>query len=149
MRRRLLQGWRDREVKGDMCEFWQLKGARVGGTLSLGRQRGIFRFNPVKKRATLGRVGRDQTDSRWWWQEGDRGRINHLKEIEAERMERRRGEKETGDRRPPFPGRFPVKEEVAVRLRVSRWAHRCIVVASATDLIPCSSAAFVTAITRS
>src|SRR5205807_9189610 len=94
-------------------------------------------------------IGRDQTHARGWRQKADRRRINNLKNVEAKSVcDQRRNEKSRG-RRFPAPRRLPIKKKRCGRRRRQGSVHRGGVVASATDVIPCSSAAFATSTTVS
>ena len=132
-----------------MSVFRQLESARIGGALGLRSERGIFCLEPIQKRPRLLRSRRDQADLRGRRQNRDGRRVNHLEEIKAKRMQRARGEQKTGDREFALARAFPAKEQTARRSRVTLRAHGCGVVASATEEIPRSRAAFVTAMTRS
>jgi len=132
-----------------MGQFGQLKDSRVGRPLGLSGEGWIFRVEPVEKGGRLRRGRSDQAHLRRGRKKGNGWRIDDLENVKAERVEQGGEEQEAGDRHLPPARTFPVEKEITVRLRVSRRAHGCRLVASATEVIPRSSAAFVTAITRS
>ena len=132
-----------------MGEIRELKSTGVRRALRLRSERRILCVEPIQKGARFGRGWRDQRDLCRGREESDRGRIHHLEDIETESVQAGRSEKKPGDRDPPPAGTFPVKEQTPLRLSVARRAHGCGVVASATEVMPRSSAAFVTSITRS
>ncbi len=148
-RRQFLQLRRDGDGGRNVRAFRQLKGARVGRSLGLRSERGIFRVEPVQKRPRFVRSRRDHTYLRRRRQEWNRRRVDHLEEIEAERMQRGGGEQNSGDCDFLRRGTFPSEEQIAWGLRVALaviavgwWRER-------RKVIPRSSAALVTAITRS
>src|SRR5438552_3450333 len=71
-----------------------------------------------------------------------------LPKIESKRVQNRRCCDKADNRKAARPGRPPVKDERRGALR-SRSSHRGEVAAKATDEMPCSKAAFVTATTVS
>ena len=132
-----------------MREFRYLKGPRVGRPLGLRGERRIFRVEPVQKSPRFVGSRRDHAHLRGRGKERNCRRVDHLEEIETERVQPGGSEDKSRDRRPAPARTFPPEEQTSGRLREARRAHCCGVVARATEVIPRSKAAFVTAITRS
>src|ERR1044071_289788 len=107
----------------------------------------IFCINPTKQRSAFFGVGRYKCDARRRRQKRYRSWVNNLEDIEAEGVSHQRQHNESRERRPPPPRKIPAKKQrLGCKLR-GNVSHRGGVAASATDLIPCSSAALVTSAT--
>ena len=109
----------------------------------------IFCINPTKQCTAFFRVGRYECDASRWWEKRDGSRVYNLEEIKTDSVGQQRQQKESRQHRSSTPGGIPVKEQrFGGKLR--RYvSHRGGVAASATDLMPCSRAAFVTSATVS
>ena len=132
-----------------MRELRQPKSRGISGPLRLRSERRIFRREPAQKRARFIGSRRNHTHSRGRWEQGNGRRIDHLEKVETKRVQHDRGDEKSGDGHLAPARPLPMEEEISAGLRVRLGAHCCGVVASATEVIPRSSAAFVTDITRS
>ena len=124
-----------------MSEPRQKEGFCIRRTLSGCCQRRIFRGDPAQKRSPFLGIVRNEIHTRRRRKQRDRRRVDNLKQIKTEGMSGSRQSKETGDGEMPRTARFPSEKQIV--------RHFVELVASATDVIPRSSAAFVTATTSS
>src|SRR5262249_39452563 len=122
------------------CSRWQVS------CESNGR---IFCINPTKQRAAFFGVGRYKCDPSRRRQKRYRSRVNNLEQIKAQSVGHQRQHQESRQCRPSPPRRIPTEKKwFGCDLR-SDVIHRGGVAASATDVMPCSSAVFVTSATVS
>src|SRR4029077_4093255 len=146
---KFLQNRSYRGIGGPVFSVWQgaKPCARCGMSCeSNGR---IFCINPSEQRAAFFRVGRYECNAGRWRQKCYGSRVNNLEDIKAQGVSHQRQHKESRERRPPPLRRIPAKKQgFGCNLR-GNVSHRGRVAASATDLMPCSSAAFVTSATVS
>ena len=124
-----------------MSEPRQKEGFCIRRTLSGCCQRWIFRGDPAQKRSPFLGIVRNEIHTRRGRKQRDRRRVDNLKQIKTKGMCGGGKSKKTGDGEMPRPTRFPGEKQIA--------RHFVELVASATDVIPRSSAAFVTATTNS
>jgi len=132
-----------------MGQFRKLKGARIRRSLGLRSERRIFRTQPVEESPRLRSSWRDHRHLRGRGKECDRRRIDHLENVKTESVKRGRKKQETSNRQLPPSRWFPMEKQFAMAARVNRRVHGCALVASATEVMPRSRAALVTAITKS
>src|SRR5262249_47697283 len=132
-----------------MLSLWQSAKSCSRGRMSSESNRRIFCINPTKQRAAFFGVGRYKCDASRRRQKGYRSRVNNLEDIKAQSMGQQRQHQESREHR-LLPSRgIPAEDErFGCDLR-GNVIHRGGVAASATDVMPCSSAAFVTAATVS
>ena len=117
--------------------------------MSCESNRRIFCINPTKQRAAFFGVGRYKCDAGRRRQKRDRSRINNLENIKAQGVGHQRQHQKSREHRPSPSRRIPAEKKwFGCNLR-SDAIHRGGVAASATDVMPCSSAAFVTSATVS
>src|SRR6188474_1900956 len=117
--------------------------------MSCERNRRIFCINPTKQRTAFFGVGRYKCHAARRRQKRYRSRVNNLKDIKAQGVGHQRQQQESREYRPSPPRGIPAEKEwFRCDLR-SDTIHRGGVAASATDVMPCSSAAFVTSATVS
>src|SRR3982751_5647741 len=132
-----------------MLSLWQRTQPRSRCRISCESNCRIFCINPTKQRAALFRAGSYKCDAgrrrqkRYW------SRVNNLKDIKAQGVGHQRQDQKSREHRRSPPWGLPAENKrFGCNLR-SDVAHRVGVAASATDVIPCSSAAFVTSATVS
>lgn len=143
--RQFLQRGLAREVGRRMLDRRHDERFSIGGRLSGGGERGIFRVQPAEEESAFIRIRRDQADATRRGQKGNGGRVDDLENVKAESVEGEGSEKKSGNG--PFAAArpLPTKDEV---VRGSGWRiHLGGVVARATEVIPCSSDKFVTSTT--
>ena len=117
--------------------------------MSCESNRRIFCINPTKQRAAFFGVGRYKCNAGRRRQKRYRSGVNNLENIKAQGMGHQRQHQESREHRPsPSRGIPAEKKRFGCNLR-SDAIHRGGVAASATDVMPCSSAAFVTSATVS
>jgi hypothetical protein len=132
-----------------MPRFWERAKPRCGYWLSCESNCRIFRINPTKQRTAFFGVGRYKRDTSWRWQKRYRSRINNLEYIKAQCVGQQRQDQESCEHRPLPPSAIPAEEKRFGRNVRGNAVHFGGVAASATDVMPCSSAAFVTSATVS
>jgi hypothetical protein len=111
--------------------------------------RRIFCINPTKERAAFFGVGRYKCNAGRRRQKRYRSRVNNLEDIKAQRVGHQRQHQESREHRPSPSWGIPAEKKwFGYNLR-SDAVHRGGVAASATDVMPCSRAAFVTSATVS
>ena len=109
----------------------------------------IFGINPTKQRAAFFGVRRYKCDAARRRQKRYRSRVNNLEDIKAQGVGHQRQHQESREHRPALPRGIPAEKKwFGCNLR-SDAIHLGGVAASATDVMPCSSAAFVTSATVS
>src|SRR3954454_14032662 len=113
-------------------------------------KRGIFRFEPRQQDTAFFGLRSDDVDQGGRWRRGRGGRIDDLKDVKTEQVQDDRSGDEAKQRKLSAPGRAPIEDrrELAGCCR-SRRHYFGGALASETDVMPCSSAAFVTATTIS
>ena len=132
-----------------MLSLWQ-SGKRCSRCrISCESDRRILCINPTKQRAAFFGVGRYKRDAARRRQKCYRSRINNLEDIKAQSVGHQRQHQESRKRRPAPPGGIPAEKKLFGCNIRSDVIHRGGVAASATDVMPCSSAAFVTSATVS
>lgn len=132
-----------------MLSLWQSADPCSRCRMSCESNRRIFCINPPKQRTTFFGVGRYKCDTARGRQKRYGSRVNNLKDIKAQGVGHQRQHQESREHRPLPPRRIPAEKEwFRCNLR-SDAIHRGGVAASATDVMPCSSAAFVTSATIS
>ena len=114
-------------------------------TLSGCCQRRIFRGDPAQKCSPFLGLFEVIIDTRRGRKQRDRRRVDNLKQIKTKGVSGGGQSKETGDGEMPRTRRGSQAKSKSWRAGVTLSE----LVASATDVIPCSSAAFVTATTSS
>ena len=127
------------------------KGAKPCSRCRMSREsnRRIFCINPTKQRAAFFGVRRYKCDASRRRQKRYRSRVNNLEDIKAQGVSHQRQHQESREHRPsPSRGIPAEKKRFGCNLR-SDATHRGGVAASATDVMPCSSAVFVTSATVS
>src|SRR5437870_1844797 len=113
------------------------------------RERAILVIDPAKQCAAFFGGGRDQTYTGRGRQKCYRRWVNDLENVETESMSTQRKRQKSSDRYFSASRRFPAKKKGLGSKSRERSIHRDGVAASATELMPCSSAAFVTSATVS
>ena len=109
----------------------------------------IFCIDPLKERPALIGIRSDKCDARWRRQHDYRRGINNLENIKAEGVrDQRQHQKRCKHRLLPLR-RIPTKQKWFACNLGGNAVHRGGVAARATEVIPCSSAAFVTSATVS
>ena len=132
-----------------MLSLWQSAKRCSRCRISCESNRRIFCINPTKQRAAFFGVGRYKCDAARRRQKRYRCRINNLEDIKAQSVGHQRQHQESREHRLSPPGGIPPEKKwFGCNLR-SDVIHRGGVAASATDEMPCSSAAFVTSATVS
>ena len=117
--------------------------------MSCESNRRIFCINPTKQRAAFFGVGRYKCDAGRRRQKRYRSRVNNLEDIKAQGVGHQRQHQESREHRPSPSWGIPAEKKwFGCNLR-SDAIHRGGVAASATDVMPCSRAAFVTSATVS
>ena len=117
--------------------------------MSCESNRRIFCINPTKQRAAFFGVGRDKCNASRRRQKRHRSRVNNLEDIKAQGMSHQRQHQKSREHRLSPPRGIPAEKKwFGCNLRTDA-IHRGGVAASATDVMPCSSAAFVTSATVS
>ena len=117
--------------------------------MSCESNRRIFCINPTKQRAAFFGVGRYKCNAGRRRQKRYRSRVNNLEDIKAQGVGHQRQHQESREHRPSLSRGIPAEKKwFGYNLR-SDAVHRGGVAASATDVMPCSSAAFVTSATVS
>src|SRR5215208_3336837 len=130
-----------------MLSFWQSTQPCSRCRISCESNRRIFCIDPTKQRAALFRVGRYKCNTSRRRQKRYGRRVDNLQNIKAQGMRHQRQDQKSREHcRSPPGGRPTEKKWFGCNLR-SDVTHRAGVAASATDVIPCSSAAFVTSAT--
>src|SRR6266851_264379 len=129
-----------------MMDLRQCERFRLGRPLRRRSKRRIFRRDPAQQGAAFFRVTGNQADTGRRWQERDGWRIDNLEKIETKSVSRGRSRKKPKNRELPAPRRFPRKEQI---VRSGECVHFSAVVASVTEVMPCSSAAFATVMASS
>src|SRR5207244_11980081 len=102
---------------------------------------------PAKQFAALFGGWHNQTYTGRRRQKCDRRWVNDLENVETESMSAQRKRQKSSDRYFSASRRFPVKKKGLDSKSRERRIHRDGVAASATEVMPCSSAAFVTSAT--
>ena len=109
----------------------------------------IFCINPTKQRAAFFGLGSYKCDAARRRQKRYRSRVNNLEDIKAQGVGHQRQHQKSREHRPSPPRGIPAEKKwFDCKLR-SDAIHRGGVAASATDVMPRSSAAFVTSATIS
>ena len=117
--------------------------------MSCESNRRIFCIDPTKQRAAFVGVRRDKCDAGWRRQKRYRRRVNNLEDIKAQGVGYQRQHQENREHSLlPLRG-IPGEEKRFGGNLGANPVHRGGVAASATDVMPCSSAAFVTSATIS
>lgn len=117
--------------------------------MSCESNRRIFCINPTKQRAAFFGVGRYKCNAGRRRQKRYRSRVNNLEDIKAQGVGHQRQHQKSREHRPSPPRGIPAEKKwFGCNLR-SDAIHRGGVAASATDVMPRSSAAFVTSATVS
>jgi len=132
-----------------MLRSWESAKACSRRQMSRESQRRIFCVNPSKERPAFIGIRSDKCDARWRWQHRHRRGINNLENIKAEGVRDQRQHQERCKHRLLPPGRIPTKQKRFACNLGGNAIHRGGVAARATEVIPCSSAAFVTSATVS
>src|SRR6266480_3212166 len=112
-------------------------------------KRRILCIDPTKQCSALFRTGHNKCNAGRRRQQRHQSRINNLKNIKTERVPDQRHHHENRKHRLRLPGRIPTKEEWLDDSLGGTTAHCGGVAASATEVMPCSSTAFVTLATVS
>ena len=132
-----------------MLRLWQSAKPCSRWRMRCESNRRIFCIDPTKQCAAFFGVGRYKCDAARRRQKRYRRRVNNLEDIKAQGVSHQRQHHESREHRPPSSRGIPVEKKwFGCNLR-SDAAHRGGVAASATDVMPCSSAAFVTSATVS
>jgi hypothetical protein len=132
-----------------MLRLWQGAKPCSRCRMSCKSNRRIFCINPTKQRAAFFGVGRYECNTARRRQKRYRSRVNNLEDIKAQGMGHQRQHQESREHRPSTSRGIPAEKKwFGCNLR-SDAIHRGGVAASATDVMPCSSAAFVTSATVS
>jgi len=117
--------------------------------MSCESNRRIFCINPTKQRAAFFGVGCYKGNAGRRGQKRDRSWVNNLEDIKTQCVSHQRQHEESREHRPSRSRGIPTEKKwFGCNLR-SDAIHRGGVAASATDEMPCSSAAFVTSATVS
>jgi hypothetical protein len=111
--------------------------------------RRIFCIDPTKQRTAFIGVSGDKCDTGRRRQKRYRRRVNNLENVKTQSVGYQRQYQESHDHRPLPPRGIPSEEKRFGRDLRGNAVHRGGVAASATDVMPCSSAAFVTSATVS
>src|SRR2546423_8448652 len=112
-------------------------------------RRRILCIDPTKQGSALFRIGRNKCNAGRRRQQRHRRRINNLKNIETEGVGDQRQRHENCKHSLLRPGRIPTKQKWLDYNLGGTTAHCGAVAASATEVMPCSRAAFVTLATVS
>jgi hypothetical protein len=132
-----------------MLSLWQSTQPCSGWRIRCESNRRIFCINPTKQRAAFFGLGCYKCDPARGREKRYRSRVNNLEDIKAQGVGHQRQHQESREHRSsPSRGIPAEKKWFGCNLR-SDAIHRGGVAASATDLMPCSSAAFVTSATVS
>ena len=132
-----------------MLSLWQSAKPCSRCRMSCESNRRIFCINPTKQRAAFFGVGRYKSNAARRREKSYRSWVNNLEDIKAQSVGHQRQHQESREHRPSSSRRIPAeKKRLRSNLR-SDAIHRGGVAASATDVMPCSSAAFVTSATVS
>ena len=132
-----------------MLSLWQSAKPCSRCRMRCESNRRIFCINPTKQCAAFFGVGRYKCDAARRRQKRYRSRVNNLEDIKAQGVGHQRQHQESREHRPSPSGGIPAEKERFGRNLRSDAIHRGGVAASATDVMPCSSAAFVTSATVS
>lgn len=124
-----------------MIQFRQGKGFRLRRTLRRCGKRRIFRRDPAQKSSPLVGIFRNKIYARRRRKQRDSRRVDDLEKIKAKCMAGGGKREKSSDGELARALRFPGEKEIVI--------HLAEVVASATEVIPFSSAAFVTTTTSS
>src|SRR6266496_4678074 len=147
LRRNLFQCRFHREIRRHVLNVWQRTQPLLGRALSREGQSGIFRVEPTEQSSAFFGTGSNHTDACWRREQRDCWRIDNLKNVEAESMRGQREPEKRGERKLAAPSRLPTEKKCFSRGLRGRDIHRGGAAANATDVIPCSSTAFVTSMT--
>ena len=132
-----------------MISLWQRAEPCSWCRMSRECNRRIFCVDPPKQCAAFFGIGRYECDAGRRRQKRYRSGVNNLENIKAQSMGHQRQHQESREHRPALPRGIPAEKKwFGCNLR-SDAIHRGGVAASATDVMPCSSAAFVTSATVS
>lgn len=148
-RRNLLQRGLYRGIGWHVSSFWQSGEPCFGWTSSCKSKGRIFRVYPAKQRATFLGARCDERDAGWRRQKRDRWRIDDLKDVKAESVRDQRKRQKKCDRNFSAPRRIPAKNKWFGCALRDDAIHRGGLAANATEVMPCSSAAFATSATVS
>ena len=132
-----------------MLRIWKSAKACSRRQMSHESQCRIFCIDPSNERSAFIGIRSDKCDARWRRQHRHRRGINNLENIKAEGVRDQRQHQERSKHRLLPPGRIPTKQKWFASNFGSNAIHRGAVAARATEVIPCSSAAFVTSATVS
>ena len=132
-----------------MLGFWKSAKPCSRWKMSRESQGRILCIDPPKQRPAFFRIGRDECDTGWRRQKRHRRRINNLEQIKAESVRDQRQYQENYKNCPLPPRQIPGKEKRFGSAFGSEAIHLGGVAARATEVMPCSSAAFVTVATVS
>ena len=132
-----------------MLSLWQSEKPCSRCRISCESNCRIFGINPTKQRAAFFGVGCYKSNAARRREKRHRSRVNNLENIKAQGVGHQRQHQESREHRPsPSRGIPAEKKRFGCNLR-SDAIHRGGVAASATDVMPCSSAVFVTSATVS
>lgn len=123
------------------------KRSSIRGRLGGGGERRIFSLQPTKQNAPFIGVRRDQADASRRWQKSDSRRIDDLKNVKTESVQREGTEKKSCDGELAPAAWAPRENQAEVIVGNERRVHFGGVVARATEVIPCSSDKLVTSTT--
>ena len=132
-----------------MVSPWQRAKPRSRYWVRRESNRRIFCIDPTKQRAAFFGVGCYKSNAARRREKCHRSRVDNLENIKAQGVGHQRHHQKSREHRPsPSRGIPTEKKWFGCDLR-SDAIHRGGVAASATDVMPCSSAAFVTSATVS
>src|SRR5258705_610381 len=132
-----------------MLSPWKGAKACSGCRMSCESNRRIFCINPTKQRAAFFGVGRYKCNAGRRRQKRYRSGVNNLENIKAQGMGHQRQHQESREHRPSPSSGIPAEKKWFGCNPRSDAIHRGEIAANATDVMPCSSAAFVTSATVS
>ena len=141
---KILENWFDRRIGWHMLSLWQGGKPCSRCRISCESNRRIFCINPTKQRTAFFGVGRDESDAGRRRQKRDRRRVNNLEKVKAQGVGYQRQHQESREDRPLTSRGIPGEEKRFGGNLGGNAVHRGGVAASATDVMPCSSAEFVT-----